>query len=166
MEKQQQEQEREAVDVEETDVYEPEAPVVEPPAPVAPATGLLSAAEILAADDLDFEDVPIPEWTPGYVAGAPDEENPEPRSVRLRVMTGDEAIQFTEEQDDPALARDTMIRLVATCAVDENGEQLFSPGEVARLKSKSFPIFKRLQRVAMLLNGLAEESDPEEEKND
>lgn len=167
MEKQQQEQEQDAVDVEETEAYEPEAPVVADavvPVVVA-ATGLLSADEILAADDLDYEDVPIPEWTPGYRPG--DASSDEPlvavRCVRLRVMTGEEAIQFTEDQENAETARDTMIRLVATCAVDERNEPLFTRDQVVALSAKSFPVFKRLQRATLLLNGLAtEEPDGED----
>ena len=118
---------------------------------------LLTAEEILAADDLTHTDVPVPEWTPGYIEGG----ELEARSVRLRVMTADEAIVFatSTQSGDAGERNELVVTLIAACAIDENGERLFSQEQVGALKKKSFVVYQRLQEAVLLLNGFADEDD-------
>lgn len=141
--------------------------------PAAPAldSGLLTAAEILGADDLDFVDVPVPEWTPGYVKPKPGEEEDEAqivKAIRLRTLTAGESIDFAEAS--PQAKMDRIVALVARCATDENGEPLFTEQQAKQLRTKSWPVWSRIQTAFLVLNGLAEEDDAgdatEAEKND
>lgn len=125
------------------------------------ATGLLTVDEILAIDDITHIDVPIPEWTPGYVDGGI------ARAIRIRCMTADEAMVFAESQADEVLRRDTMVRLIQQCAVNEDGTSVFGAGHVDALRQKSFVVFNRLQKAILKLNGFTDDEDPvEAEKKD
>lgn len=138
------------------------------PQTAAPAkrAGILSAAEILAHTDastLEYVDVPVPEWTPA--------DCEEPMKVRLRVMTGEEAIEFAEHQAalnapmQPGQARpkrDAIMRLVCQCAVDEEGQPLFTRAQLEELGKLSFAVLQRLQDKALVLNGFAEEDVAQE----
>ena len=121
---------------------------------------LLSAEQILAADDLDTVDVPVPEWTP---PGQPT------ASVRLKAMSARMAMQFAAEVTDESKKREAMVRLVLTCAIDDAGEPLFTEAHLEALQAKSVRVFQRLQDKALVLNGFAVEEGEEEgqaEKND
>ena len=132
---------------------------------VSMAGKLLTAEEILAADDLTHIDVPVPEWTPGYIEGADVEighaDHVAVRNVRLRVMTADEAIIFatSTQSGDAGKRNELVVTLIAACAIDENGDQLFSQEQVDGLKKKSFVVYQRLQDAVLLLNGFADEDD-------
>lgn len=102
---------------------------------------LLSAADILAKDDVEVVDVEVPEWG---------------GTVRLQGLTGAEAAHFVD-----VIAKDksgSAVKIVAMSCVDENGYKLFSEEQVERLKEKSLKALMRLQREAMRLNGLTEEA--------
>jgi hypothetical protein len=121
---------------------------------------LLSADEILGADDLDYIDVLVPEWTP---------PGQEPASVRLRSMSAGTAMQFAVDVADGQKRQQAMVRLLVECAIGEDGEPLFAEEHLEALQSKSFKVFQRLQNEALKLNGFATEEGEEEgeaEKND
>ncbi len=135
----------------------------------APAP-LLSAEEILASKDLDYVDVPVPEWTPGYAeAGGENQTEIEVRKIRIQVMSAAQAMSFAAAQEDEEQRRLMMIKLVADCAVDAEGEPLFSADNVEALTHKNFRVFQRLQAEALVLNGFATEDEggtgEEEAKN-
>jgi hypothetical protein len=124
-------------------------------APITDEVNYLSAEDILNSEDIDFVDVTVQEW----------KRNGQPGVIRLRAMTADEAIKFTEELKDKAKSVDSYIRIVAATAVKVNadgtcGEPLFR-GDVAvhKLRQKKSGIFIRLQKAAMKLNNLIEEDD-------
>jgi hypothetical protein len=101
----------------------------------------LTAAEIREVQDVETVVVDIPEW-----GGA----------IRLKALTGEEAVEFSEsikEGDKSGAAR-----LVARCAVDEDGNRIFADADIDVLKQKSMKALLRAQNVAMKLNGLTEES--------
>lgn len=118
--------------------------------------GLLTAEEILGADDMSHVDVPVPEWTPNYVDGD------EPRKLRIQVMSAAGAIRFAEAQGDQEKARDAMVRMVVECAVDDNGVRIFTEEQIVQLREKSFAVFQRLQEAALVLNGFATNDAGEE----
>lgn len=147
----------------------PAVAVVEPPAsddqappkPTAPVisdpTGLLTAAEILAGTDvtrLESIEVEVGEWTPGWT---PDNDV-EARKVRLRVMTGDEAMVFAADQIKPG-KKNAMMRLICTCAVNEDSRAIFTQAQLKEIGGLSFGVLQRLQNAALILNGFAEEDD-------
>jgi hypothetical protein len=102
----------------------------------------LTAADVLAAEDIQVVDVPVPEW--GGV-------------VRLRALSGHEAIRFANLVRDDASPASSAVRIVALCAVDAEGKSLFTDEQVEALKAKSLKAINRLQTVALKLNGLDEE---------
>lgn len=108
----------------------------------------LSASDILDAKDIETVEVEVPEWN---------------GVVRLRALSGEEALRFIElvQKDKTGAA----LKIVALCAVDETGAQLFSPEQVEQLKTKSLRAIMRLQNVALRINGLSEAA-PVEAKND
>ncbi len=122
--------------------------------------GLLTAEDILGSDDLDYVDVPVPEWTPGYTPGG----KTKPRMIRLQVMSANQAMGFAAEQKDDAKRRAAMIRLVRDCAVNEAGERLFTTDQLDVLLEKNFRVFQLLQDRAMVLNGFATDDDDDDDE--
>lgn len=103
-------------------------------------TPILSREQILAAHDLQSEEVPVPEWG---------------GSVRVRMMTGAErdalgaSLLGADRKVDMSQYR---IRLLAACLVDEAGVPLFAPDEVGLLAAKSGVALDRVYRVAERIN--------------
>ena len=107
---------------------------------------LLSKTAILAAQDLQTEDVEVPEW-----GGA----------VRVRSFTGRERDAFEAsmvrgEGRDRKVDLTTMrARLVGLTVIDETGQRLFTDEEVDLLGAKSGAALDRVFAVAQKLNGLS-----------
>jgi hypothetical protein len=109
---------------------------------------ILSAAEILAADDLQTVDVEVPEW--GGV-------------VRLRSLTGEEISKIIDATSQRGA--DRALQIVALCAIDEKGATLFTSEQLADLQKKNLKVLLRLQTAAMRLNDL-DAGGEAEAKND
>lgn len=115
---------------------------------------LLTAAEILAADDSTFEDVPVPEW--GKDAG-----------IRLRSLTGEERDAFEKSvvrvtgkgksESREVIIEGMRAKLIARCAVDDKGVRLFSDADIAKLGKKNGAVIDRLFAIAQKLSGLSQE---------
>jgi hypothetical protein len=117
----------------------------------------LSKEAILAADDLGFRDVSVPEW--GGV-------------VRVREMTASDREHFTDAYETRLKAREAgehplsiQALIVAMCVVDGAGVRLFSDAEVAGLERKSSRALLRVYEVAMELSALNRETVEELKKN-
>lgn len=128
-------------------------------------TKLLTPENVWEANDLVFEDIPIPEWTPGWVEGD------DPSCLRLRIMTAKEAIDFAKAMENPNNERSAIVRAVVKTAVNEEGELLFTgSGDFDKLLGKSLAPYKRIRKVFFSLNGFgADEDTPDgedEAKND
>jgi hypothetical protein len=112
-------------------------------------TQYLSAEQILDADDLAHEDVPVPEWG---------------GTVRVRELPGTERDKFEAQfvGKDGASVRSEGLegfraRLAAASIVDENGKQLFrSAAETKRLGEKSGRALQRVCEVATRLSQMSE----------
>lgn len=117
---------------------------------------------ILAADDVQKEKVPVPEWG--------DE-------VIIRGLTGDEldAFQGSVRQFRPTfdgkgmeavLVQEGMrAKLLVKCLVDEAGERLFTDQDAPALGAKNGAVIDRLYDVAARLSGLSDEEKAELEGN-
>jgi hypothetical protein len=107
---------------------------------------LLSKDQILSADDLPFEDVPVPEWG-GH--------------VRIRTLTGFERDHFEASvQRDPKGKRNlnnVRARLLALCLIDEDGTRMFAEAEIKALGAKSAKVLDHLLDIAKKLSGLTDE---------
>jgi hypothetical protein len=99
----------------------------------------LSAADILGANDVHTVDVEVPEWG-GFIT--------------LRTLTAGEAILVSERLKSGQ--RDAAIQVLAMCAVDSEGNLLFTEEDVIRLRSKSLKAVMRVQDAALKLNGMKE----------
>jgi hypothetical protein len=119
----------------------------------AKAKTILTAAEILGADDLPSEDVAVPEWG---------------GSVRVRTMTGAERDAFElaiTTARSAGRVGDVRARLVAMAAVDADGKLLFTAADVAKLSKKSSRALDRVFAVASRLNGLGDDDVEDLAKN-
>lgn len=113
----------------------------------------LTRDQILNANDLDRELVHVPEWG---------------GKLYVRAMTGAERDKFEASvistnkrgQTESNFAN-LRARLVALCAVDEDGEALFRPTDIAALGRKSARALQRVYDAAQRLNGMS--SDDMEE---
>jgi hypothetical protein len=127
------------------------------PAPAVPAAlVLLSRDAILAADDIQVEDVEVPEW--GGI-------------VRVRGLSGTERDAFEAAslqgrgKNVQVNLRNLRARLVQKAVVDERGELLFRPVDVEQLGRKSAAALQRLFEPAARLSGLTEDDMEELAKN-
>jgi len=117
---------------------------------------LLSKDQILNIEDTKFEDVDVDEWG---------------GSVRIKLMSASdrdayEASTFKmigkEIKPDMVNAR---AKLVSKCAIDEDGNLLFSAGEVGKLGQKSSAAMDRLVSAARKINGMDEQAIENSIKN-
>jgi len=116
----------------------------------ASATGVkrLSATDILAQEDRQFEDVFVPEWN---------------GIVRMRSMTGRErdALEASAIQgrgrDRQANLRNFRARTVAACAIGDDNKLLFDRTQVEALGNKNAAAINRLFDVAQKLSGISRE---------
>ena len=117
---------------------------------------LLSKTAILTAQDLQTEDVEVPEW-----GGA----------VRVRSFTGRERDAFEssmvrgEGRERKVDLTNMRARLVGLTVIDETGQRLFTDEEVDLLGAKSGAALDRVFAVAQKLNGLSGTDVEELSKN-
>ena len=108
----------------------------------------LSRDEILQAQDLPTEDVPVPEW--GGIC-------------RVRGLTGAERDAFEQSiveqrgKDTRMNLRNIRAKLVAMCVVDEEGNRVFRDEDAELLGKKSAAALNRVFEVAQRLSGLRPE---------
>lgn len=109
----------------------------------------LSRDQILAADDIETRDVPVPEWG---------------GTVRVRGLTGKQRSDFlaaTVQRRGNQVAQDLtnmQAKLAAMAIVNEAGEPLFTRQDVAALGEKSGQALERVFTTAAELSGLADEA--------
>ena len=117
---------------------------------------LLSKTAILAAQDLQTEDVEVPEW-----GGA----------VRVRSFTGRERDAFEasmvrgDGRDRKVDLTNMRARLVGLTVIDESGQRLFTDEEADLLGAKSGAALDRVFAIAQKLNGLSGADVEELSKN-
>lgn len=120
----------------------------------------LGREEVIKAEDQQYDTVPVPEWAP---AGDPD---PDEWVLKLKGMNGTERDRFEASMAPRGNSRKPNMenfraRLVAKCAVDEEGNLLFNSGDVKMLGSKSAKALGRVFDACQELNGLSD-SDVED----
>ena len=120
----------------------------------------LTAAAILAADDLPTVWIQTPEW--GRYAG-----------VWIRGMSGSERDQFEARVSgldgggDQVKMNYTNLRatMVVSCAVDDDGNRLFDGDQVEALGRKSGAVIDRLFDAARKASGIGEDDVKKLSKN-
>lgn len=115
---------------------------------------LLTREQILDADDLEYRDIEVPEWG---------------GTVRISTMTGRardryEASLFQEKSQD-ASYDNLRARFLSYCLVDEEGNLLFSVGDLEELGRKSSAALGRVFDAASDLNATSQEGMEEVAKN-
>jgi len=117
---------------------------------------LLNKDQILTADDIKHQDVNVPEWG---------------GTVRIAVMSAKardayeaSTIKVVGKRIEPDMVN-ARAKLVAACAITEDGKQMFTPAEIEKLGAKSSTAIERLADVASRLNGLSNEAIEDTVKN-
>lgn len=114
---------------------------------------LLNRTDILNADDLVTEDIPVPEWG---------------GEVRIRMLTGKERDDFeasiVEMRKDGTQKRNMdnfRARLVALCVIvpsgPDAGRQMFVTADIKQLGSKSSKALQRVFNACQALNAVSDE---------
>jgi hypothetical protein len=109
---------------------------------------MLTRDQILATDDLEREEIPVPEWD---------------GSVFVRTLRLSERLAL--ETDLAGSPPDALAVVTAACACDEGGNLLFTRDDVAALGAKSSKVLHRIFTAAMALNSLTAEDLGELRKN-
>lgn len=105
----------------------------------------LGKADILAAQDLQYEDVAVPEWG---------------GTVRVRGLTGRErdafeaAVASARGKDVKLNLQNVRARLAALSVVDADGARIFDERDIGALGEKSAQALERVFQTAMRLSGL------------
>ncbi|XBQ15800.1 MAG: hypothetical protein ABL308_12685 [Oceanicaulis sp.] len=110
---------------------------------------LLSAAEILAAEDLKTEDVDVPEW-----GGA----------IRLREWSGVDMLAYETEAEQADGSRALAVA-ISMSAIDEAGSRLFTADDVEALAKKNGKVLIRLMAKIRALNLAGEDGAKEASGN-
>lgn len=119
---------------------------------------LLTKDQILSADDRDFKDLEVPEWTP---------KGSDVMCVRIMAMSGAERDSFEASlldkkfKNDPKRALNFRARFIASCIVDEDGKRLFAASDIVALGKKSAAPISRVFDECRDLNGMTEEAAEE-----
>ena len=108
----------------------------------------LTADEILDKDDVDYVEVPCPEWG---------------GTVRLRTLTAYDAVVFSNSVKTEDGKNKAMIRIIAMCACDAEGKKIFSPENVMALMKKNLRVINRVQKAAMEHNGYTGDGEKAED---
>lgn len=106
---------------------------------------LLAKDAVLAAQDIRFEAVAVPEWG---------------GEVRVRSMTGadrdawEQWLLDSRAADKGARLANLRARMVAISVVDEAGQRVFADGDIEALGAKSAAALDRIFAVAQKLNAI------------
>ncbi|GGV86702.1 hypothetical protein GCM10010294_67640 [Streptomyces griseoloalbus] len=113
---------------------------------------LLTAEQIEAADDRQWEDVDVPEWG---------------GTVRVAGMSGTDRNAYQKQmlvfgsngKPREVDLTDQLARLLSKCLVDENFKRLYvTDKQVKALGAKNGAVLERLARVAKRLSGLGDDA--------
>ena len=121
---------------------------------------ILSRDEILAADDLKFEDVPVPEWS----------KDPN-KKVRVRALTGTDRDAFETSllvgsgKNQKISTLNIRAKLAALSIVDANNEPIFNLSDIETLGKKSSAALDRVFSVAQKLSKITDDDVEELAKN-
>lgn len=119
----------------------------------------LTREEINAAQDIESEDIEVPEWG---------------GTVRIRGLSAKEralveatmvAVQGEKLSIKVEALQTIRQRLVGAALVDEKGQRVFAESEIRDLSKKSGDVIQRLFEKAKELSGMSEEAAVSAEKN-
>lgn len=111
-------------------------------------TGFLDRAAILAVQDVQTEELYVPEWG---------------GKLRVRGLTGKQRDDFETSitvgkgKNQEINTKNARAKLVVLCVVDETGAQLFSSSDVIALGQKSASALQRVFDLCRKLSGLTDD---------
>jgi hypothetical protein len=114
---------------------------------------LLTRDQILSAQDLQSQDVPVPEWG---------------GTVRIRMMSGLARDAFTESlvgTDGKVDGKAYRLKLIAACVIGEDGAPVFRVADVEALGAKSAVALDRVFDACDKLNAPTAQAVDAAEKN-
>lgn len=120
----------------------------------------LTRDAILAAQDIQREEVPVPEWKTAGVD-----------LVLVQGMNGGErdALEASmikgKGKNSQVNLEDLRAKVVARCAIDEDGNRIFADADIPLLAKKSAAALNRVYEVAQRLSGITQEDVEELTKN-
>lgn len=113
--------------------------------------------QILDADDQQWGEVPVPEWAPRG------DSNPERWILKLKGLNGQDRDRFEASINQTRGGKQKQnyenfrARLIVMCAVDPDGNRIFSRADINRLGAKSAKALDRVFTECNKLNGFSEE---------
>lgn len=112
----------------------------------------LSAADILAIDDLGREKIEVKEWN-GH--------------VYMRVLSMEEVESLTKDSADKGGGKKEIsnTKILAAVLCDEKGKLLFDEKQIADLGKKNSRVILKLVKEALRINGLDVEAEEKQVKN-
>jgi hypothetical protein len=110
----------------------------------------LSAAQILGADDRNYEDVDVPEWGGMVRVVGMSGSDRNAYQASLVVIGSNGNVQRLNMTDQLA-------KLLARCLHDDEFNRLFSDKEIKALGAKNGAVLERLSGIAQRLSGLRKE---------
>lgn len=114
---------------------------------------MLNLDQILNIDDVEVEEIEIPEWG---------------GTVRVKAMTGaerDKYLKMVMGKDNKPDIKGIFVKLVVMTVVDEDNKLIFNNGHMDMLNTKSAKALERIANVSMRLAGLTTADVEEAVKN-
>ena len=124
------------------------------------ASKILTAADILSADDIERELVEIPEWGGSvwvYGMTASERDRQELEAARILQNANDPSAKKAQRANIRAMVAAIVCR-------DENGARIFGSEHIQQLGKRSAKPLDRIYDVARRLSGITDSTDEEEEK--
>lgn len=114
-----------------------------------PADDELTLEDIERSEDLGTDEVPVPEWKTRSGADG---------TVTLKILPAGDALKFSERLQGPG-KKEALLQIVQMCAVKKDGVTPLFPDDrsMAMLRKKALPVLLRLQKRALVINGLLDE---------
>lgn len=119
-------------------------------------TNFLSKEDIFQVEDISVETMEVPEWG---------------GTIRLKPMTGAEKegfeaeFQKRQQGENKINTRGFRGWLISRSVVNEDGELLFSKGDIAELSKKSAKVLEDVFEKCLEVNGIGQDAVEEIEKN-
>ena len=117
---------------------------------------MLTRDQILNAQDIQTEEVSVPEWGGTVLVRALDGE--ERDALEASMIQG-------KGKNAQVNLKNLRAKLAARSMVDENGKRLFEDGDIPALAKKSAAALNRVYEVAQRLSGITPEDVDELTKN-
>ena len=109
---------------------------------------VLSREEILGADDIVIELVPVPEWGGDvYVKGMTGAERDDFEAGIVRISGKSNTVNM----------QNIRAKLCSATICDESGKKLFTPADIKELSKKSASALQHVFTVAQRLSGLSDD---------